>query len=264
MRQLTKIARETGRIMEPHLQGGGVKNKNRMDDSLSAYSEIIEPWAEMITGRNLRQLEDRTLAQWQKHSKKLHDYLQAYLKHSPIGELAKNLQARQVQYIKSIPIEAGLRIHEIDLRLRTQELAMESAISGRRAEELQELLTSDDNIKVTVGRAKTLARTEIARANAQLVTAQCYAVGIDNYIWRNMQDSVVRHTHQDMEGKVCSFSQPPEVEPGKRYNPGEIYNCRCWAEPIIPELADEYTELANYPDLQASLQEGWRFTFPGL
>lgn len=47
------------------------------------------------------------------------------------------------------------------------------------------------------------------------------------YIWHTAQDEKVRQDHAIRNGKVFDYSQPP---PGG--NPGEAYNCRCWAESI--------------------------------
>ena len=45
------------------------------------------------------------------------------------------------------------------------------------------------------------------------------------YIWRTASDSKVRSTHANREGKVYSWSNPPEGG-----HPGEDFNCRCRAE----------------------------------
>lgn len=45
------------------------------------------------------------------------------------------------------------------------------------------------------------------------------------YLWRTTGDANVRDAHQDYEGTVRAWSDAPD--------PGEDYNCRCWAEGII-------------------------------
>ena len=66
------------------------------------------------------------------------------------------------------------------------------------------------------------------------IKAQAQEVGIKQYIWRTVKDEDVRESHADMEGKICDFDNPPEVEPGQFYHPGGIYNCRCYQEPLLP------------------------------
>lgn len=50
-----------------------------------------------------------------------------------------------------------------------------------------------------------------------------------NYIWCTVGDEKVREEHAARNGKIYSFGDPPNGE-----NPGEDYNCRCWAEPVNP------------------------------
>lgn len=52
----------------------------------------------------------------------------------------------------------------------------------------------------------------------------------DYYIWRTKGDDKVRSAHAAREGLIFNKHIPPEGG-----NPGEDYNCRCWAEPYKPE-----------------------------
>ena len=52
----------------------------------------------------------------------------------------------------------------------------------------------------------------------------------DYYIWRTKKDDKVRGAHAEREGKIFNRHVPPDGG-----NPGEDYNCRCWAEPYKPE-----------------------------
>ena len=52
----------------------------------------------------------------------------------------------------------------------------------------------------------------------------------DYYIWRTKKDDKVRGAHAEREGKIFNKHIPPEGG-----NPGEDYNCRCWAELYKPE-----------------------------
>ena len=51
----------------------------------------------------------------------------------------------------------------------------------------------------------------------------------DYYIWRTKDDDKVRSSHAARDGKIFNYNVPPEGG-----NPGEDYNCRCWAEPYHP------------------------------
>lgn len=47
------------------------------------------------------------------------------------------------------------------------------------------------------------------------------------YIWHTAQDEKVRKDHAERDGKSFDYANPP-----KGGNPGEDFNCRCWAEPL--------------------------------
>ena len=56
----------------------------------------------------------------------------------------------------------------------------------------------------------------------------------DYYIWRTKGDDKVRGKHAEREGKIFNKHIPPEGG-----NPGEDYNCRCWAEPYKPQKVEK-------------------------
>ena len=47
------------------------------------------------------------------------------------------------------------------------------------------------------------------------------------YIWRTRDDEKVRLLHGINDNKIFYWDKKPSTG-----HPGEIYNCRCWAEPI--------------------------------
>jgi len=56
------------------------------------------------------------------------------------------------------------------------------------------------------------------------------ALGISHYVWRSRDDDKVRAAHARYDDKVFSWDDPPEGG-----HPGEAFNCRCRAEPLLPE-----------------------------
>ena len=89
--------------------------------------------------------------------------------------------------------------------------------------------------KVTESRAKLIARTEIARTASGLTMARATHVGATHYIWRTSGDADVRNSHKEMNGKVIPFSKAPTLSDGTASHAGMIYNCRCYAEPILTD-----------------------------
>lgn len=59
------------------------------------------------------------------------------------------------------------------------------------------------------------------------------------YIWRTVGDNKVRSSHKQYEGSIRAWSDTPD--------PGENYNCRCWAQIAEPGLNAVYPELFLLP-----------------
>ncbi len=60
------------------------------------------------------------------------------------------------------------------------------------------------------------------------------------YIWRTVEDEKVRSSHAELNRTVRSWGDSPD--------PGEEYNCRCWAEPVKSEaegLKQEVTSVVK-------------------
>lgn len=138
----------------------------------------------------------------------------------------RELLDEQVTLIQSIPLEAAKRVHELTLK------GLED--STRAKQIAQEILRSNE---VAASRAMLIARTEVARTAATLKQARAESIGATHYIWRTSHDSDVRSDHKALDGKVFAWKDPPisDVASGTRSNPGCIWNCRCYAEPIIAD-----------------------------
>lgn len=109
---------------------------------------------------------------------------------------------------------------------------------------LREKITKD------FGRSKDyadrIALDQTHKLNAAISEICTKSIGSNKYIWRNSQDRRVRgnpaglyphakHDHWARESEIFYWNKPP---PGG--HPGQDYNCRCYAEPVLP---DEYEKL---------------------
>lgn len=71
------------------------------------------------------------------------------------------------------------------------------------------------------------------------------------YVWRSVEDDRVRNTHAQYNRTVRPWRASPD--------PGDDFNCRCWAEPItVPEdvqeaLMDIYKSLAGFRERKLAL-----------
>lgn len=91
---------------------------------------------------------------------------------------------------------------------------------------------------VTQSKAEFLARNETAIYVSKVRQARFGDVGITKYVWRTAGDSEVRKDHKKLNGRTFEYSKPPIVDEatGRRANAGEDYNCRCVADPVMPEV----------------------------
>lgn len=91
--------------------------------------------------------------------------------------------------------------------------------------------------------ASFLARDQLSTLNAQITKFQQTDAGCTHYKWSDSGDSRVRSCHRFLNGKICSWDDPPEmwyetkksgrVYTGRRCHPGEDYGCRCVAIPVF-------------------------------
>lgn len=232
---LRKIARVSGHLVEMHLsplpfsQGNSFSllDEKRMMDALKGYSEKLTPWAMRQSSKLLEQVMRSNKKAYQNKSKALGLALKMDVAEDKVGRTAAALMFEQVDLIKSIPIEAGLR---------AQKLALEAVYDGTRADEIaKELMRTTE---VTESRAVLIARTETARATASVNQSRALSLGSRQYRWHNSGDGAVRESHRFYKGKrlqgmVFSWDDPPTLDDGMRGHPGTFPNCRCFAEGIF-------------------------------
>lgn len=153
--------------------------------------------------------------------------LRREVRQAPTGELMRALLAEQVGLITSIPREAASRV---------QELAIRAVEAGERPGSIvEEILRTGE---VAESRAKLIARTEVARASSKLTESRARYIGSEGYIWRTAGDRDVRPLHRALNGRYFDWDSPPVAgSSGERAHAGQIYNCRCVPEPVVPEVA---------------------------
>ena len=92
---------------------------------------------------------------------------------------------------------------------------------------------------VTESKAKLWARDQTLKLHSNITKERHQAVGIQRYFWTDSNDERVRAIHDELgdrsdEGETFSYRNPPVTsEDGRRNNPGEDYNCRCTAYPVL-------------------------------
>jgi SPP1 gp7 family putative phage head morphogenesis protein len=63
--------------------------------------------------------------------------------------------------------------------------------------------------------------------------------GISEYEWSTSGDERVRSSHDELDGTRQSWDDPPVTnDDGDTNHPGEDYQCRCVAIPVLPDIGD--------------------------
>ena len=123
-----------------------------------------------------------------------------------------------------------------DLADRTRERVTKTLddadVSGLRVEDLSKRLQED--FEFSSSRAELIARDQVLKLNAQITQSEQTAAGINRYQWSSSRDERVRPIHDELDGTIQSWDDPPITSVnGDRNHPGEDYQCRCVAIPII-------------------------------
>jgi SPP1 gp7 family putative phage head morphogenesis protein len=221
--QLRKVAHQVGMLINGFPPGDPAVVPT-MTDVLRRYAEALTPWAEATATRMLVDVNRRDEQAWMEQARELSRGLAVEIRTAPTGELMRALLADQVTLIKSLPLDAAQRVHDLTIAglensTRAKEIEKEIARSGQ----------------VSANRAKLIARTEVARTASVLTQARAEHIGSEGYIWRTSNDSDVRHSHKEMNGKYVRWDTPPKLSDGTVTHAGQIYNCRCYPEPVIPD-----------------------------
>lgn len=92
------------------------------------------------------------------------------------------------------------------------------------------------------------ARDQVSKLNAQVTQAKQTKLGVKQYQWVSSGDERVRPTHRANNGRIFDWDKPPPVTG----HPGEDYNCRCRAAPVLP--GDTAESLQAEADARAKAQ----------
>lgn len=233
-KSLRRVAQASGGIVDSHIDGATIVDPKKMQDALKAYSEQLTPWARRQSAKLLDQVQKSNTRAYKNKSKAMGAILETNVADKEVGAVALKLLNEQVALIKSLPTEAGLR---------AQKIAAEAFLHGTRAQanedtiaELQKQLGL--STEVATSRAKLIAITETARANASFNQARAMAVGSNQYRWHNSGDGAVRDAHKFYKGKkiqgmIFDWDHPPTLDDGTTGHPGTFPRCRCFAEPVF-------------------------------
>jgi SPP1 gp7 family putative phage head morphogenesis protein len=219
---LSQVARQVGSIINGFPPGDPAAEPT-ITTMLDRYADLLNDWAVSTASKMLVEVNQQDRKAWAVMTENMSKALRDEIRNAPTGQVMQGLLAEQVTLIKSIPLDAAKRVHE---------LTLQGIEDGTRASEIaKEIQRSGE---VSESKAKLIARTEVARTASTLAEARARSVGSEGYIWRTSGDSDVRHSHAEMNGKFVRWDSPPTLDKMTGHA-GCFPNCRCYPEPVIPE-----------------------------
>ena len=223
-----------GRFLE------GLVGENETADEISARfseygsSEPFAAWAQNLAHTFVTHTLEENAKTWRQaaamsgQGSTIHKALEREMSR-PVGKRVDELIAENAKYIRSVPEKVGA-----DLVKHVQSQAYQGRRTAYKSDEFKSLVGD-----MSENHARLISRTEGAKAMSALTQARAESTGHDWYIWHTSKDGRVRDSHRNMNDVLCRFSDPPSPEKlvGEKdvghYGPGDIYNCRCYAAPVI-------------------------------
>lgn len=162
-----------------------------------------------------------------------------------VKEFIDDATRKNVSLIKTIPQKYLGQVQTL----------VENAVGrGQLASEVtKELKNIKDKIK---DNSRFIARDQISKLTGVINEARQRKLGVEEYIWRTMQDSRVRSLantsgrsdHKRLEGTIQRWDSPPVTIfsgklAGSRAHPRQDPGCRCEAQPVYDEITG-----INHPD----------------
>ena len=145
-------------------------------------------------------------------------------------EKLKAAIAENVSLITSIPEQYHFKIEGVVMRSIQQ--------GGEGAHDIynhamREITTQGINVHK---RARLIAQLETAKISATIQTERMKSAGVSKFRWRHSGGGAEpRELHLEYDGQVFEVDNPPIIDErtGQRGMPGTIWNCKCYAEPVI-------------------------------
>ncbi len=198
---------------------------------------LLRKWASSMIGDVNRNAKKNTKSQLNAGARKGEETpdFEPLMHDKKLSPYFQNIVDQNVSLIRSIP---GLKMEAFKNQLVS--MITNDATQAEIRDAIQ------NNFAVSRDRAALIARDQVGKLNGALNKYRQQQLGGKRYIWRTSKDSKVRRPragkrgpdHFHLEGKVFYWSKPPVVDTrtGRRANPGEDFQCRCWAEMVMEDV----------------------------
>lgn len=165
-----------------------------------------------------------TVREWKKAvSKTLGiDLLDDYYSGEYYAQMLEKWVSDNVDLIKTVPNQSLERMKEL-----VYESYMKGSTTTNIVREIQR------QYGMSKRHAKLIARDQTAKLNADITESQQRDAGVSKYEWSGVMDRRERKSHRELEGKIISWDNPPDVGNGRKCHPGQDYQCRCCAIPVF-------------------------------
>ncbi|MEW5804904.1 MAG: phage minor head protein [bacterium] len=140
--------------------------------------------------------------------------------------LVSSFVEKNVTLIKSIPADSLKKVEDMVRHTVERGVSTEALI--------QNIV---DEFGLARNRAHLIARDQIAKYLGKMTELRQKDVGVTEYIWSTSKDERVRPKHAAVDGQKFSWDDPPAVgSKGEKYHPGQDYQCRCVALPVLDQF----------------------------
>ena len=150
----------------------------------------------------------------------------------PVPELPPGMKDEETRLLEA---SAALVIREytIDLVQQLRGKIRENLIAGARTDRLAKIIQAQHGIAQR--KARFIAENEVSKLISDFREERYGDIGAGQYVWVTQHDERVRDDHWALEGRTFSWDNPPVTNraTGARNHPGQDYNCRCTARPVI-------------------------------
>lgn len=221
-RKLKKVAQNVTKIISAGSDATTIAYR------LNVYADQLGPWADKVIAEVVSKSNRHNLKEWRALSKSISDKMRSFYTEGAVAHAMRDLSEVGAGLIKSLPIDAGKK---------AVEYAQTAAVTGMRHEDLIEQIQGLSEI--THARAQLIARTEVARQQSLLTQTRAVSIGSEGYIWRTAEDGRVRPSHAALNGRFIRWDDPPLVDGKYRAHAGQIFNCRCYPEPVVPDVTPQ-------------------------
>lgn len=253
-RQLRGVGRVIGNMVTTVFDPANPANPGwqAIEVMLDQYRVMLRPWAEQTVRRMLADVSRRDASSWHALGLEIGRALKQEVETAPVADKLQELYDYQVRKILELPDQAAEKLRKsrefsAQIVAEMQGPAEQAMVAGRRWEGLvKDVQAAGLHVQSS---ANTVARTETARAHATLQAVRAEHIGSDIFQWLTANDPEVRDLHYEIattaaptaKGRgvgrgLYRWDDPPLLDDDKPGLPGTIWNCRCYALPILPPI----------------------------